>query len=551
MKNRRNKFIFLILLLGLFLRLFKVGQYPATLYGDEQAFAWNAYNILKTGQDEFGTPYPLQFRSFDDYKAPIPVYLLVPFIRFLGLNAFTVRLPAVIFSVLTVYAIYLLARKYINSKSSLLASFLLAVSPWHVHLSRGYFEATISLFFMVSGVYFFVKSRLKTGWLILSMLFFALSIYSYFTPRILFVIFIPFLLVYGFIYFRENTDITRSDYLKGMVKKYLIAVLFLGIISLPLINATLFDKGFSRFSKLTTSMNSNVIKSVIKERNTSLLHSPWSNLLHNKATVWVRTVKDNYLEHLSLNFWYIYGDSSLRYFLGNMGMFYLAELPFFIIGAYFLLREKRWAFILFTIWILFAPIPASIVGKPFAVRSLSMLPAPFIFVGYGIYKFLSINTRFKIKVIISAFLTIIFISSLGSVLIRYYFEYPVYAATWWGWENKAALDFARQNESSYDQIFMSDYYTGAPLAYGVYNAYDPMQFRKSINNPVTLGDGRKFIKFGKYYIGSFDISDPGRLSKNIIPPKSLYIGRPEEIDFGETINAPDDNRIIFKIYRTK
>src|SRR3990172_7176132 len=94
--------LFLVLLLAFVLRYFKIGNYPATLYGDEQAFAWNAYNILKTGSDEYGLRLPLEFRSFDDYKSPLPVYLLVPFFKVSGMNAYSIRLPVVIFSTLTV-----------------------------------------------------------------------------------------------------------------------------------------------------------------------------------------------------------------------------------------------------------------------------------------------------------------------------------------------------------------------------------------------------------------------------------------------------------------
>ena len=65
-----------------------------------------------------------------------------------------------------------------------------------------------------------------------------------------------------------------------------------------------------------------------------------------------------------------------------------------------------------------------------------------------------------------------------------------------------------------------------------------------------LVDGRMFWKFGKFYIGSLDL-DKERLSQGLIPPKSLYIGRPEEADSAETITAPDDGRILFKIYRTE
>ena len=114
----RKVLLILVLMLSIFLRVFKIGSYPATLYGDEQAFAWNAFNILKTGQDEYGIAYPLQFRSFNDYKAPIPVYLLVPFIRIFDLNSYSIRLPIVIASVITVYFVYLLTRQFFGYKIS-------------------------------------------------------------------------------------------------------------------------------------------------------------------------------------------------------------------------------------------------------------------------------------------------------------------------------------------------------------------------------------------------------------------------------------------------
>src|SRR3989344_4413858 len=121
----------LIIILSILLRGWRVDRFPATLYGDEQAFAWNAYNILKLGQDEYGISYPLQFRSFDDYKAPIPVYLLVPFINIFGLTPFAIRLPIVLASTAMVIATYFITGKFLNSKISLLASFFFASFSRH------------------------------------------------------------------------------------------------------------------------------------------------------------------------------------------------------------------------------------------------------------------------------------------------------------------------------------------------------------------------------------------------------------------------------------
>lgn len=537
--------VIFIITLGFVLRIWKIDKFPGLLYGDEQAFVWNAYNILKLGTDEYGTPFPLQFRSFNDYKAPIPVYLLVPFIKIFGFNTFAIRLPIVLASTISIFITYLLARVFFRPKVSLLVSFLLAVSPWHVHLSRGFFESTLSLLWFILGVYFFVRNSFGLKQILLSMAFFALTIYSYFTPRILLLFFIPYLL-----YFRRDYLISGGKIIINNMKIFVYGFLFLFFISLPLLKITFLGQGFSRFNKLNESTNFFIEETVKHERYATNLEPAWSRFFHNKLTVWSRMVKNNYLEHLSANFWYIYGDSSLRYFTGNMGMFYLAEFPFFVIGLYHLLKQKRKAAFFFLAWILLAPIPASLVGKPFAVRSLAMLPAPFFIAGYGLYRAVNFFSNAKLRIFQTFIFSLLFAVSLGSLLIRYYLEYPVFAATWWGWENKAALDFAKARESQFDNIFISDFYTGSTLAFAVYKKYDPLEYRYAITHPVTLADDRYLIKLGKYYFGSLDI-DAKRLNEGRIPPRSLYIGRPEEADSALQIKAPDDGRVIFKVYEVR
>ncbi len=526
--------LLLIISLGFILRVAYIDQFPKTLYGDEQAFAWNAYNILKLGQDEYGNPYPLQFRSFDDYKSPLPIYLLVPFIKIFDLSIFTIRLPIVLFSTMTVLLTFKLARIFFNNKVSLMSSFLLAVSPWHVHLSRGFFESTLSLFFFIGGIYFFLINKNRLGIVILSMIFFALSLYSYFTPRILVPIFLA-LLVW---------------YMKAVKNRsFWIGLIILFFISLPLLKFAIFDSGLSRFNKLNEAMNRTISESVNKERFASQLSPSWKIIFHNKATVWIRLVTQNYLEQLSFNYWYVFGDSSLRYFLGNMGMFYLLELPFMLYGLYILVRDKNRVAIFFIFWILLSPIPASFVGKPFALRSMSMIPVPFFIVAYGVNGLIRKvnNVRFIMLGVI--LLTLAYVCSIFIVLIRYYREYPVYAATWWGWENKAALDYVKLNESRYEQIFLSDYYSGITLAYAVYNKVDPLEYRRVINDPVVLADSRHFFRFGKLYFGSLDL-DEDRLKSKIMPSKSLYIGRPEEPEGEDRIVAPDDGRLLYVIHDT-
>src|SRR4030042_267830 len=83
--------LFLILCAAVALRFYQLGSVPASPDWDEVALGYNAYSILKTGRDEYGTFLPLSIRSYDDYKPPLYTYLTVPSVALFGLSAFWAR----------------------------------------------------------------------------------------------------------------------------------------------------------------------------------------------------------------------------------------------------------------------------------------------------------------------------------------------------------------------------------------------------------------------------------------------------------------------------
>ncbi len=98
--------VFFIVLLAVALRLWHLGSVPSSMNADEIAIGYNSYSILKTGKDEYGASMPLSFRSFDDYKAPLYIYLTVPFVALLGLTDIAVRLPSAVAGIITVLFTY-------------------------------------------------------------------------------------------------------------------------------------------------------------------------------------------------------------------------------------------------------------------------------------------------------------------------------------------------------------------------------------------------------------------------------------------------------------
>ena len=95
-KNNNFYFYLVIFIISFVIRYISIQTTP--LLWDEASLGYNAYSILKTGRDEYGTFLPIIFKSFGDYKPGLYVYLCLPFVYILGLNELSVRLPSIIFS---------------------------------------------------------------------------------------------------------------------------------------------------------------------------------------------------------------------------------------------------------------------------------------------------------------------------------------------------------------------------------------------------------------------------------------------------------------------
>src|SRR3989339_1483713 len=87
-------------------RLLYLNYSPPSFNWDEAALGYNAYSLLMTGADEYGSKWPIVLRSFDDYKGAVYAYAAIPFIKALGLTETAVRLPSALAGVVLVYLVY-------------------------------------------------------------------------------------------------------------------------------------------------------------------------------------------------------------------------------------------------------------------------------------------------------------------------------------------------------------------------------------------------------------------------------------------------------------
>ena len=117
MKNKLYKLLFVaIVVTAVFFRFYNLNSVPPSATVDEVSIGYNAYSILKTGADEYGTRFPILLRAYDDYRPALYVYLVIPFVALLDLSVFAIRFPSAILSTLSVIAVYFLLRELFRSK---------------------------------------------------------------------------------------------------------------------------------------------------------------------------------------------------------------------------------------------------------------------------------------------------------------------------------------------------------------------------------------------------------------------------------------------------
>src|SRR3990170_1635409 len=137
--------VLLALLVGLMLRFAYLSDIPPPLYQDEAANGYDAYSLALTGRDHHGhlLPFPA-LESFGDWVSPLLTYLTAPAVGVLGLHLWVVRAVPAALGAAAIPLVYLLGTALFGRRSiGVLGAWVLALLPWHVHLSRWAIPPTI------------------------------------------------------------------------------------------------------------------------------------------------------------------------------------------------------------------------------------------------------------------------------------------------------------------------------------------------------------------------------------------------------------------------
>jgi len=484
----RNKTLIAILALATFLRLFALDKFPSGLNADEAAIGYNAYSLIQTGLDEHGAPWPLVFRSFDDYKPPLYFYLVLPFVKILGLNIWAVRLPSALLGVLAVFLIYKLVDEPFGNNTpkpplklrggrgsyGLIAALLLATSPWHLHFSRGGWEVNSSTTLILLGVYAFTKALKNPKFFFLFTFSFLLSLYTYHSARVI----APLLATSLFIIYRPK-----------ITKELILACLAAIVLSLPVASQLLSKEGQSRFSGVSIFADPGPLSYVLEARRTSVSpNSILTKIRYNRYAAYTVYFFKNYLSHFSPDFLFIKGDAIDRSRVPLFGQSYLFLAPFFYLGIFLLFKQKSY---LTLSWLAISPVAAALTYQsPHALRAENMVIPLTITTSTGLYYVLS---RFRLIIIPVCF---IFLYSFSFYFYTYYFTYPQTLPLAWQSGFFELSQYLAKEGGSYDHIIITDRYDQPYIILAFFDKTDP-KILQSI--PLTPRD-----KFGFSTIAGFD-----------------------------------------------
>lgn len=368
------------------------------------------------------------------------------------MNEFSVRLPSVIFGLVSVFLVYLFFSIRGQKTLGLSTALLLAISPWHIHFSRVAFENSAYIFFLLVGLVcwtLFRKSK-NIAWIITSIFMLVISFFTASAGKVMATTILLIILVSELKFFLKNK------------KTALLVLGSLIVISVPIImtfqNGTL----LTRYNQI-----------------------PQTQTLTSAALL--------YSKHFSWSFLFEKGDidqdgqSVTRHSIRGIGQLYYFQLLLIFIGLLNLKKylSKKEIFVLLLLIAIY-PIPSllSDTQSPHSSRAIfGVLPFTFL-AAVGLSSIIDWTKKKPMTIALPIFILITIIITASTIhFFQLLKKYPIYSSDFWGWQSgpKAIFEYFNQNQTTYSQFFLEPAFNGPEALISFYTVNYPQ-----LKGKVTL-----------------------------------------------------------------
>jgi len=465
-RKMKSKIISLFLLVFIFafvIRIYRLTTYPEGFEQTEAAFGYNAYSLLKTGRDEYSKFLPLILKSVGDYKLSGYSYWQIPFIALFDLNEFSVRLSAVVASIISLLLIYLIIfQLFKKNKIALLTVFFVGISPWHIIMSRMGYDPIVAFMWYFSSLALFIqwyKSQ-RLYLLILSVLTLSFGTLTYYAIWVI----TPFTLtVYWLCIYRKLIKRIRLLYLT------LILLFPLLIMSMLLF----ITQGQRLYQDSTFQIDAYplLLEQIREDQHEFPLFIV--RFFHNKISFYPQFILRTLFNNLSFDFLFLNGDKiDRRFYIPYNGVLYIFSAPFILLGFLYFWKYHSFPKNLFIIGSIFFIFLGSSFSQFGSEAERTLLAAPF-FCFLASYGLITVSAKMRKNYIFT-----IFVGSVSILLIwnmtyfnhQYYWHGNVHQPWGRNYGMKDMISSLPSFKNKYQKIIFPD---NVYIFFYFYNKVDP------------------------------------------------------------------------------
>mgnify|MGYP000858966995 FL=1 len=498
--NKRKWLITLLLIGGIFVRLFLLGVIPPGLNQDEASIGYDAWALLHYGIDRNGCHNPVHFISWGSGQNALYAYLSMPFISLFDLNPFSVRILNALLGCLSLVIFYLLVKKIWDEDTGIIALFLLTISPWHIMMSRWGLESNIFPFFILMGSYLLLLSLERSSFLPLSFLVFAISLYSYGTAYF----FVPvFLLVISlYLIFYKKIKITTFLLSGGVFLIVALPILLFVVINIFQLNSI--QTSWFSIPRLPAAPRFSAVSSIFGSQFIT-------NSIYNLGNfLWLLFVTQN--------------DGLIWNCIPEYGYMFLFSTPFLFFGIFHLIRENKGgrkfnSQFLILAWFFVATVMAFVTTININRVNVVFLPV-ICFIAISI-SYIKRNARLFFRYVI-----VLYILFFGLFTYTYFFVYPESVSSAFFESLDEAIKYATETSTPDEPIYVTSKINMPYIFILFYQKIDPHLFCESVVYSDPEAPFRWVESFDRYLFGMQDDRFSGH----------IYILHNSEPDFFDNPN---------------
>ncbi len=525
-----------IAIIALTLRLYRLGNVPNGFANDEAAIAYQSYSILETGKDTWGNTFPLlSFRDFGEHLPPFSVYAMLPFIKLMGLNALSARLPFALTALIALFPLYTLTKELFNNKKiALVACFLFATSPLNIGWSRFVFEGNFGMLFYLLGITFLVLSKRKIRYLPFSVFFFGLTfttyhIFFFVTPITALVLSVPQLNTF---YRKANKAVAISIIITIVFTLYALAIIGSG-------------SGRERFRQVSIFNDQHLLINVNSRQSYCRYSIPnvLCKLVFNKGESYLYKYMFNYITHFSPTFLSLDGTFLRQAILPKHGLVFPFELIFILIAIFYLVRNFNYSSYVLLSLLLMYPLANSFTGVGEISRIAQVMPIFPILSAYGIISFFKKAKR-RYKPILLSIIVIFAMFNISGFLINYFLVFPKTNSYFDSDAYVKLFSEIKKNPGKYNNYYVTRNYEGNSPEYQarIFLPIPPKAFQDSSRNEYQIKPPQNYVDYTRldnyYFFSDASQINPSANDLVVLNHNQMNLAKKIEFSINEDNGEP-------------